>query len=211
MVKKASGLVLIGSLFLAAPASAQSLSNSALKVDFGVTSVTTAAPTVKFVDETPAPRQGSSASWGPIIFGGLGFHNGGGLAVGGGVLGRNFLDHENYGLQIDGMYQTVGGCDFAECSASSIGIGAMFLYNFNESSSGWVPYVGGGLLWSRVSFSYDDDFFGCGEIFDCSASASGIDFQAAGGVRKGKLGFEGRFGGWGGGALLVTFRPGGGN
>src|SRR6186997_2564027 len=117
-MRKVFGLILIGALFLAAPANAQSLSSSALKVDFSAPVMKTTTPSsVSFGEATPAPRQTPETSWGPILLGGLG--------------------------------QNVGGdCAFDACDASQIQIGAMFQYKFAETSSGWQPFVGGGIVWS---------------------------------------------------------------
>jgi len=211
-MRKVFGLILIGALFLAAPANAQSLSSSALKVDFSAPVMKTATPSsVSFAEATPAPRQTPETSWGPILLGGLGFSGGGGFAVGGGVLGDNFLKNNDFRLQIDGLFQNVGGdCAFDACDASQIQIGAMFQYKFAETSSGWQPFVGGGIIWSRISWSFDEDIFGCGVIIDCDTSGSAMGIQLGGGMDKGNIGFEGRFGGvyGGGGAVLFRFRPG---
>jgi hypothetical protein len=201
-------------LVVATAASAQSLSATPLKVDFGATALQPATPApalpVSFSSEVAAPPRGSSMSWTPVILAGLAFGGGGGFAVGGGVNGDNLAGHENYALGIDGYWANVGGgCAFDECSVTQIAIAVQFLYKFAEMSSGWVPFVGGGLGWSRVSFSFDDNFFCDVTFFDCSASASAVGFVVSGGMDKNNIGFEVRLGGANGtgGALFFRFRP----
>jgi hypothetical protein len=234
MFRKASGLVLILLLVVATSASAQSLSVTGLKLDFGAPVVgaptssgdqSVTVPKVSFKSETPAMRRGSTMSWRPLVLGGVNLHGGAGFAVGGGVQASNLAGREEFGLQIDGLWSNVGGdfCDddnfFTDCSASQISIGGSFIYWFNEMTNGWRPFAGGGIVYSRFSFDFEtdddfcfDDFFGVDLCdFDTSGSSTGIQIQ--GGLAKGNLQLEGRVHAAGGGAfmLLVGYKFGGGN
>lgn len=161
-------------------------------------------------------RQGATGLQG-IVLGGYSSTGGGGFAVGAGAVKNNFLGREHFGLQIDGLYSNAGGCEFCDdfddsgFSASSIAVSGAVLYKFNEASSGWQPFAGGGLVWSRVSYSYDDNFV-CGVLVDCSSSASAVGLQIQGGVAKRNLHFEARFAGSYGGSflLLAGYKFGGG-
>jgi hypothetical protein len=218
MVRKTSGFVavFIAVLFAATSASAQDQTVRGLKLSFDTAaapsvdlSVRPLAPaSVSFLTDAAPMRRQTTSEWIPMILAGLAFNGGGGFAVGGGVLGMNFLGDERFMLQIDGLYESVGDCAFDACSAYQIAIGAMFLFKFAEMTNGWTPFVGAGIVWSRVAFSFDDDFF-CDEFFfDCDLSSSGVGIQVGGGMDKDKIGFEFRFGGvhGGGGAILFRYR-----
>ena len=207
---------------LAAPASAQTSLTSG-RLFSGVTFKTDAVKlkaisTPVFRSEAPAPtpRQGSTMSWSPIVLGGFasGFDSGAGagIAIGGGAQASNFMDREEFGLQIDGLFSTIGACvgcgdDF---SSRQISISGAFLYKFKEMTNGWRPFAGGGLVFTRFSFDVDDidDFCDLPGV-DCSVSSVGVQVQ--GGIAKGKLQFEGRLQGTSGGAFvaLVGYKFGG--
>jgi hypothetical protein len=219
-------LALVMIVGLATSASAQSsLATDRLLygVSFNIDSATatTLSTPVAFRMAAPAPAtmQGGSASWRPMVLGGLntGFGGGAGFgfAVGGGVQASNFIGREEFGLQIDGLFSNVGGCagcdEIGDFSATQIAISGAFLYKFKEMTSGWQPFAGGGLVFTRFSFSFDDfddacDFPGV----DCSVTSVGVQIQ--GGLAKGNLHIEGRVQGTAGGAFLalVGYKFGGG-
>jgi hypothetical protein len=196
----------------AATASAQSISAQSLKVDFSGATPVVGKVNASFAPEVVAVRQGGTAtpSWAGFVQGGLAFGGGGGFAVGGGVIGDNFLSNEKYALSIDGYYANVGGgCGFDVCDVTQIAVGVDFLYKFNKSNSGWRPFVGGGLVYSQVNFSFDDDLFGCDLLgIDCDTSDGAVGIEVAGGVEKEKLAIVIKLGGvhGGGGAVLVRYR-----
>lgn len=144
-------------------------------------------------------RQGSGQKPVVILLAGLTNWGGAGFAVGGGVWLENLAGNERFILEIDGSWSPTGGglagFEGEGFSANLIQFGAAFLYRFKEMSSGWIPFVGGGIYYSRVSFSYDDTFF-CdfGGIDFCSNSYSSTDVLVKGGLYKGKIGFEARAG-----------------
>jgi hypothetical protein len=215
MVRKASGLVLILLLFVASAASAQSLSTKALKVDFGAIEIAAPAATVDFTP-APAARRGGTTTWSGLVFGGFTTVSDFALAIGGGVQGTNFMNNEKYGLQVDFQYAKLADCDFSlvigDCSLSQFAFSGAFLYLFNEMTNGWRPYAGGGIVFSRWSFSYSDGFV-CGELIDCDASDTNGGIQIQGGVMKNRLLLEGRIQSVGGGGFLglVGYKFGGGN
>jgi hypothetical protein len=144
-------------------------------------------------------RQGSGQKATVILLAGLTNWGGAGFAVGGGVWLENFTGNEHFILEIDGSWSPTGGgvAGFSGegFSANLIQFGAAFLYKFKEMSSGWIPFVGGGIYYARVSFSYDQSFLCDFAGIDlCSSSYSSTDFLVKGGLYKGKIGFEGRAG-----------------
>jgi opacity protein-like surface antigen len=190
-------------------AHAQTVVTPNFRVDFS-SAVKAAKPLAGVsLTSTPAARQGGAMELTGMVLGGFSFNGAGGFAVGGGVLGTNFLGNEHYMLQIDGLFENVGECAFNLCDVNQIAIGAMWLYRFSETSSGWVPFAGGGIVWSRLSLDFDPIGVGCGLLnIDCSTSVSGVGVQLAGGVDKNQIGVEFRFGGvhGGGGAILFRYR-----
>jgi hypothetical protein len=151
-----------------------------------------------------APKGGS---WRPVVFGGFVSHAGSAFTVGGGAVKSNFLNDERYALQLDVAFNTFGdygnGCDFAgiDCSAHQLSFSGAFLYNFKPTTSGWLPYAGGGLVFIRTSVSVEN--------FDASATDAGIQVQ--GGIAKvmknGKTaGGEVRIQGAGGGGFVLLGR-----
>jgi hypothetical protein len=198
---------------IAAPAGAQT-SLTSDRLFSGVTFKTDAvklkaisAPVRRATAPAPAPRQGSTMVVTPMVLGGLALSGDVGIAVGGGVQLSPFMDREEFALQIDGLFSNVGGCDFCgddDFSAKTISIAGAFLYKFKEMTNGWQPFAGGGIVFSRFSYSSDiaDDF--C-QIFgvDCSPSATSVGIQLQGGIAKGKLQLEGRFGGTIGNPFIV--------
>ena len=148
--------------------------------------------------DTAVVRQGSGQKPVIILLAGLTNWGGAGFAVGGGVWLENFTGNEHFILEIDGSWSPTGGCDFCDAafgdfSSNMFQFGAAFLYKFKEMSSGWVPFAGGGIYFTRFSYSYADNFV-CGVLVDCSASATSTDVSIKGGLYKGKIGFEGRVG-----------------
>ena len=143
-------------------------------------------------------RQGSGQKPTIILLAGLTNWGGAGFAVGGGVWLENFTGNEHFILEIDGSWSPTGGGvagfgDLSGFDANLIQVGAAFLYKFKEMSSGWVPFVGGGIYWAHVSFSYNDNFV-CGVLLNCDSSFTSTDVLVKGGLYKGKIGFEGRAG-----------------
>jgi hypothetical protein len=215
MFRKASGLVLILLLVGATSANAQGLSTAGLKFDFSAATVNTTTPATRVTfDRDAAPMmRGDTPAWVPFVMGGLIANGGGGVFVGGGVVGENFMSNPQFQLQIEGGFGTAGGgCAFDSCNATQILIGAIFWYMFEEMTSGWQPYAGGGLMFSRVSWDFDEDLFGCGVIVDCDFDDTAVGIAVGGGIGKNKLAFEGLFGSFhGGGALIrVKYKFGGG-
>jgi hypothetical protein len=154
-----------------------------------------------------------------LVLGGIntGFGTGAGFgfAVGGGVQVNNLAGREEFALQIDGLYSNAGGCDFCDVlgddfdfSTSVIAISGAFLYRFKEMSSGWRPFAGGGIVFTRFDYA-DCEAFGV----DFCASVNTAGIQAQGGLAKGNLHIEGRVQGTVGGAFLalVGYKFGGGN
>ncbi len=210
MVRKASGLVLTFLFLVATSASAQSLSVTGLKLNFGAETTTAVTPSgsVSFDSDAAPVLRGDTASWVPIVLAGLIANGGGGLYVGGGVLGENFMGNPNFNLQIEGAFALAGGgCAFDDCSAQQILVGAIFWYLFEEMTNGWQPYVGGGLMFSRISYDFDDLDDTC-EILDldCDFDDSAIGVVVGGGIRKNRLAFEGLFGSFYGGGAIVRLR-----
>jgi hypothetical protein len=163
----------------------------------------------------PAARQADDAPINGIVFGGLNTGYGGaGFAVGGGVQVANVADREEFGLQFDALFSNVGeciGCDPRDdFSARQFAVAGAFLYKFEETTTGWRPFAGGGVVFTRFSFSFDDDFV-CNVVnVDCSDDVTSVGLQAQGGVSRGNLHFEGRLQGTAGGAFiaLVGYRFG---
>jgi len=217
-MRKVFGLVLIGSLFLAAPASAQSLSSSALKVDFNAPAMKATAPSVNgsSVAEAPAARRGGGMSWTPMVIGGIVANGGVGLAAGAAVRGKNLANNEKFGLQFDGFWSNAGycsGCDdfFGDddFSSSQISISGAFLYMLSETASGWQMHVGGGPVFVRHSVSYDTNIIGI--PVDFSASGTSMGFQGQFGMTRNRLSVDFRAQGVGGGgfAALLGYSFGG--
>jgi len=153
-------------------------------------------------------RQGSGQVVVPILLVGVTDWGGFGFVVGGGVWLENFTGNENFILEIDGTWSNAGGCSGCDVfggdfSASTISIGAAFLYKFKEMSSGWTPFAGGGIYWSRFSYDFGDDIFGTCDFIECSAS--NVYLLIKGGLYKGKIGFEGRVGSGLGGSFAAAF------
>lgn len=215
-------------LAAAAPALAQTQTVAGLKFTFDTKAVSAPAPEFKLQPmkfagaPAPAARRQGTMSFRPVVMGGLNLNEGFGFAAGGGVQAANLAGREEFGLQIDGFWSNAGSnfCDDddffdIDCSASQIAIAGSFLYWFNEMTSGWRPFAGGGIVWSR--FSYDVDFEGeddiFDDIFDFDDSVSDVGLQIQGGIAKGNLQLEGRVHAVSGGAfmLLVGYRFGGGN
>jgi hypothetical protein len=170
----------------------------------------TPAPTVplRFDAPTPALRQAGGMPINGIVFGGLntGFGSAG-FAVGGGAQLSNVADREEFGLQFDVLFSNVGECvgclDDDDFSAWQFAISGAFIYKFRETTTGWRPFAGGGVVFTRFSFSLDDDFV-CDVInVDCSESVSEVGIQAQGGIARGNLHFEGRVQGTAGGGFLA--------
>ena len=209
-MRKVFGLVLIGAFFLAAPASAQSLSSSALKVDFSAPAMKTAAPSVNVAYEAPVPRQGSSGGVVPFVIGGLASSGDFGFVLGGGARLKEFTGKPEFALQFDGLWSNVGGCSGCDVfggdfSARTIAFSGAFIYLFNESSSGWRPEAGGGIVIGNFSYDTDDDVFDfCDIIGGCSATSAGIQLQ--GGVAKDKIFLGGRVQSIVGGSFILEFK-----
>jgi hypothetical protein len=112
---------------------------------------------------TLAPQvQAAGMTWRPVVFGGValsggrfGF-SGSGFAVGGGVTAVNFLDREEFGLQIDGLYANYGefGCAGCGFNASTFSVSGAFIYNFDQMDNGWQLYAGGGPVITRFNWGF---------------------------------------------------------
>ena len=211
---------LLGSILIiafAATASAQS-TNVGIFSDLRFESPTaadgTGAAAVVDLRAPAAPRQATGMPINAIVFGGLNTGYGGaGFAVGGGVQVANIADREEFGLQFDALYSNVGECvgcldDF---SASQIAVAGAFIYKFTETTTGWRPFAGGGIVFTRFSFSFDDNFVCSIANVDCDDAVTNVGIQAQGGIGRGNLHFEGRVQGTAGGAflLLVGYKFGG--
>jgi hypothetical protein len=212
MFKKVSGLVLIGTLFVAAPASAQGLSNSALKVDFSAPALKSEAPAIKasYTPATPAPRQGGGGGIVPFLLGGLVSSGDFGFAIGGGARKLELAGNPNFAVQFDGLYSNVGGCSGCDIfggdfSARTIAFSGAFIYLFDAMSSGWRPEAGGGIVIGNFSYDTDDDIFDfCDIIGGCSATSGGIQVQ--GGIGKNRVYVGARAQSIVGGSFIFEFR-----
>jgi hypothetical protein len=203
---------LLLSIVFATVASAQSAVGDGLlsKVRFDAPRISgpepVKAPSLLF--DAPAVRQATGMPINGIVFGGLAAgHGDPGFAVGGGVQVSNLADRPEFGLQFDLLYANVGEClgclDDDDFSASQFAVAGAFLYKFPETTNGWRPFAGGGVVYTRFSFSFDDNFV-CNVInADCSDAIDEIGIQAQGGIAKGNLHFEGRVQGTAGGAFLA--------
>jgi hypothetical protein len=217
--------MVMGILWFPAFSEAQSsLVNEPLfsQVSFDTSVRATAAPVpIPILTLSHVTRQAAKRTWNGLVLGGFnsgfGMGAGFGFAVGGGMQMNNLAGREEFALQIDGLYSNAGGCDFCDAftdqfdfSINQIAISGAFLYRFKETSSGWRPFAGGGLVFNRFSYDFDDVFDAC-DIVDCSVM--GVGAQIQGGVEKGKLHVEGRVQGTVGGAFiaLVGYKFGGGS
>jgi hypothetical protein len=212
------GLLIAG----VAPARADESPRFALNgVSFAPATNATAAPSV--------PQLGGGnirlVAFGGLAFAGGGIYGGAGFGAGAGVLVGQFLDREEFGLQIDAMYSNYGdfGCDFCNTTASAFSVSGAFLYNFNRMDNGWQPYVGGGLVVHRFNWKVEIEIlatqsaaaptvegdFENGEVFiDLGYSGTHVGLQIQGGMRKmkdngGFWGFEGRIQSVIGGAFVL--------
>lgn len=117
-----------------------------------------------------AQRGGSSAArkFIPRVFGGLWINeNDTGVTVGGGVSLHPFTD-SRHEIQGNVAYDRVG--DF-----NGFGVDIDYLYNFTSNKAGtFTPYAGGGLNFTRFSFSDCD--------FDCGSTDTAL--QIGGGAKK---------------------------
>jgi hypothetical protein len=206
---------------LAAPAGAQSIGDGTFANLRFTSERTPASPApIAMLSKATAPavRQAATMPINGIVFGGLSTGYGSaGFAAGGGVQVGNVGNREEFGLQFDGLVSNVGEClgcdplDRDDFSAWQFAVSGAFLFKFRETSTGWRPFAGGGIVYTRFSFSFDDDFI-CDVInVDCSESINEVGIQAQGGIARGNLHFEGRVQGTAGGAFiaLVGYRFGG--
>jgi hypothetical protein len=125
------------------------------------------------------------------------------------------MQRDEFALQIDALVSNAGGCAFCDefgddWSARGVAFAAAFLYWFKETATGWRPFAGGGLVFTRLTYSFDDQFGICGEIVVCDTSATGFGPQIQGGIARGNWQFDGRVQGTIGGAFLAgaTYRIG---
>ena len=212
-VRMISSTVLSSFLALSIPAAADAQASAApaplTSVRFDTPSVDLPAPApaaLRLDAPTPALRQAGGMPMNGIVFGGLNAGYGSaGFAVGGGVQLSNLAQREEFGLQFDVLYSNVGEClgcgdDF---SSRQIAFAGSFLYKFRETTTGWRPFAGGGVVVTNFSFSVDDDLLDVCDLpnVDCSVTSAGIQVQ--GGIGRGNLHFEGRVQGTAGGAFLA--------
>ena len=145
----------------------------------------------------------------PYIIAGLNSFGSTGFAVGGGAWMSKLAQHDEFALAFDGQYSNAGGCP--GCGAVGfhtrlIVISAFFNYLFKDMSSGWTPFVFGGLAFSHFSYTYDASVV-CtiGGINYCSSSATSGSLAFGGGLKKNKIGFQGRVGAGYGGSFEALF------